>query len=71
MIGTAEAQQAMDAQRQAINMEAQVNLINAKLGMYTELTNQFLQQNQVYSGMIAQEIDRENTEQINSMRMFY
>ena len=71
VIGTAEAQQAMDAQRQAINMEAQVNLINAKLGMYTELTNQFLQQNQVYSGMIAQEIDRENTEQINSMRMFY
>ena len=61
----------MDAQRQAIDMEAQVNLINAKLGMYTELTNQFLAQNQVYSGIIAQEIDRENTEQINSMRMFY
>jgi cyanate lyase len=71
VIGTAEAQQAMDAQRQAIDMEAQVNLINAKLGMYTELTNQFLAQNQVYSGIIAQEIDRENTEQINSMRMFY
>lgn len=71
VIGTAEAQQAMDAQRQAINMEAQVNLINAKLGMYTELTNQFLAQNQVYSNIIAQEIDRENTEQINSMRMFY
>ena len=71
VIGTAEAQQAMDAQRQAIDLESQVNLINAKLGMYTELTNQFLAQNQVYSGIIAQEIDRENTEQINSMRMFY
>ena len=71
IIGTAEAQQAMDAQRQAINLEAQVNLINAKLGMYTELTNQFLAQNQVYTNIIAQEIDRENTEQINSMRMFY
>ncbi len=61
----------MDFQRQSINLESTLKIAEQKYAMYTELTNQFVQQNLAYTNIIAQEIDRENTEQINNMRMYY
>ena len=71
LIGTAQQERAMDSQRQALNLETTMNLVNAKYGMYTQLAQQFVNANLQYATIIAQEVDRENTEQINSMRMFY
>lgn len=71
IIDTAQRQQAMDLQRDTINLETQLKIIEQKYNMYTGLTKQFLDHNLAYMNIIAQEIDRENTEQINSMRMFY
>ena len=71
LIGTAQQQQAMDFQGQTINLESTLKMAEAKYAMYTQLTNQFLDQNLAYTNIIAQEIDRENTEQINNMRMYY
>ena len=71
LVGTAQQEKAMDSQRQAINLETQMKLMEAKLGMYTTLSQEMIRLNQNYAALIAQEVDRENTEQINSMRMFY
>ena len=71
IVDTAQKQQAIDLQRDTINLESQLKIAEQKYNMYTDLTKQFLDQNLAYMNIIAQEIDRENTEQINSMRMFY
>mgnify|MGYP001027905210 CR=1 FL=1 len=71
IVDTAQKQQSMDLQRDTINLESQLKIIEQKYNMYTSLTKQFLDHNLGYMNIIAQEIDRENTEQINSMRMFY
>ena len=54
-----------------MQLETQMKLMEAKLGMYTTLSQEMIRLNQNYAALIAQEVDRENTEQINSMRMFY
>ena len=71
LIGLGQQEQAMEQQRQVQQLETTLNLVQAKYQMYTGLTQQFVQANLQYANIIAQEVDRENTEQINSMRMFY
>ena len=71
LIGLGQQEQAMVQQRQVQELETSLNLAQAKYQMYTGLTQQFVNANLQYANIIAQEIDRENTEQINNMRMFY
>lgn len=71
LVGLGQQEQAMQQQRQVQELETTLNLVQAKYSMYTGLTQQFVQANLQYANIIAQEVDRENTEQINSMRMFY
>ena len=71
LIGLGQQEQAMVQQRQVQELETTLNLAQAKYQMYTGLTQQFVNANLQYANIIAQEIDRENTEQINNMRMFY
>lgn len=71
LVGLGQQEQAMVNQRQVQELETSLNLVNAKYQMYTGLTQQFVQANLQYANIIAQEIDRKNTEQINNMRMFY
>jgi hypothetical protein len=71
LIGTAQQQQAMDFQANQINLETQLKIVEQKYNMYGALTTQFLDHNLAYMNIIAQEVDRQNTEQINTMRMFY
>lgn len=71
LVGTAQQQQAVDFQANQINLETQLKIMEQKYNMYGALTTQFLDHNLAYMNIIAQEVDRQNTEQINTMRMFY
>ena len=71
VIGTAGQQQALDAQRQAIELDTTTKLISAKYNLYAGLTQEFLRQNQFYTDIVRQETQAANQQEFQAMSMFY
>ena len=71
LINTGQQEQAIQNQNNIIELDTTMKLVAQKFQTYNALAAQFVQANVSYAQIIAQEVDRENTEQINSMRMFY
>ena len=71
VIGTAGQQQALDAQRQAIELDTTTKLITAKYNLYAGMTQEFLRQNQFYTDIVRQETSAANQQEFQALSMFY